>query len=262
MVYCSHMQRRSSGKTHPPTCRVAFAGTVAYQHAWEWQQRLVAARSAGACPDTLLLLEHPPTITLGRAAHREHILTSEAELARQRVALVASDRGGDVTYHAPGQLVGYPILKLSRHGGNVLDYLRKVEETLICTLSHYGIEAGRIEGLTGVWAVLPSSLPAPPGDALLHRAKIAAIGVRLSASGITSHGFALNVAPDMRGFAHIIPCGLRGRQVTSLEMLLGTAPPMEEVRNRVVACFAEVFGVEPLAGTLDLPGIEQELPQE
>lgn len=241
---------------HLPACRVIHAGTVAYQEAWEWQRRLVAARSAGRCPDTLLLLEHPPTITLGRASHREHILTSDAELTRQGVALVESDRGGDVTYHAPGQLVGYPILKLSRHGGNVLGYLRKVEETMICALAHYGVEAGRVEGLTGVWVALPSREPAPPGNALLHHAKVAAIGVRLSASGVTSHGFALNVAPDMRGFAHIIPCGLRGRQVISLEALLGSAPPIEEVAGRVVACFANIFGVAPFAA--NIPSTEQE----
>jgi lipoyl(octanoyl) transferase len=225
-----------------------MAGCVEYQAAWEWQRHLLAERSAGRCPDTLLLLEHPPTITLGRGACRQHVLIADDELARRGVALVESDRGGDVTYHAPGQLVGYPILKLSSYGGHVLEYLRNVEEVLIRTLAGYGIVGGRMEGLTGVWvSTHPSPSEGPDHgqwvrpDAAL--AKIAAIGVRLSASGITSHGFALNVSPDLRGFGAIIPCGLRNGRVTSLEQLMGTAPPLQEVAERVRAGFAEVFGI-------------------
>jgi lipoyl(octanoyl) transferase len=213
-----------------------IGGLVDYRQAWRWQQQLVAERSAGDGSDTLLLLEHPPTITLGRAAHREHILFSPDDLARQGIDLVESDRGGDVTYHAPGQLVGYPVLKLAHYGGNVLRYLRNLEEVLIRTLATYGIAGRRVEGLTGVWVGLDGETPT----------KIAAIGVRLSASGITSHGFALNVAPEMRGFQTIIPCGIQNSRVTSLEQLLGGAPPMEEVATRVVAHFAEVFGIDPI----------------
>ncbi|NJN65250.1 MAG: lipoyl(octanoyl) transferase LipB [Chloroflexaceae bacterium] len=247
-----------------PTWQVIVAGCVEYQTAWDWQRRLVAERSAGQGQDTLLLLEHPPTITLGRGARREHVLMADDELARRGVALIESNRGGDVTYHAPGQLVGYPILKLSCYGGQVLGYLRQIEAVLIHTLAGYGMVAGRVEGLTGVWvsgcgqarATEPLASPDAPDhcgpwlqpDADI--AKIAAIGVHLSASGVTSHGFALNVSPDLRGFDAIIPCGLRNRRVTSLEEILGTAPPLHEVAQRVVAGFAEVFGVTPIITTV------------
>jgi lipoyl(octanoyl) transferase len=218
-----------------------------YQDAWDWQCHLVAERSAGRCGDTLLLLQHPPTITMGRKARREHVLSSNDELARQGVALVACNRGGDVTYHAPGQLVGYPILKLSKYGGGLGRYLRGLEETIIRVLASYGIASGRVPGLTGVWvnSASATSSATPPTDAADYDAKVAAIGVHLSASGITSHGFALNVAPDLRGFAHIVPCGIQNRQVTSIQRLLGSAPSLDAVAARVIACFAEEFGIVP-----------------
>jgi lipoyl(octanoyl) transferase len=234
------------------TCHILHAGTMSYQRAWDWQRHLVAERSARRCDDTLHLLEHPPTITLGRAAERQNILVPLDELEQRGVTLVESDRGGDVTYHAPGQLVGYPILKLARHGGELLRYLRKLEEMLIQVLASYDITAGRVDGLTGVWVnaghashVCPSVSDEPPDSAALN-AKIAAIGVRLSASGITSHGFALNVSPDLRGFAQIIPCGIQGRMVTSLEQMLGYAPPMGEVTERMIASFSEIFNIQPV----------------
>jgi lipoyl(octanoyl) transferase len=211
------------------TITLIDAGEVPYEQAWAWQRELVAQRAAGAREDALLLLEHPPTITLGRGAHREHLLVAPDELARRGVALVETDRGGDVTYHAPGQIVGYPILKLSRHGGDVLRYLRDLEEVLIRALATYGLRGERTEQLTGVW---------------VEGAKIAAIGVRVSASGVTSHGFALNVATDLDGFGQIVPCGIRDRGVTSLAALLGAPPSMEEVRGRVLDAFAEVFHAE------------------
>ncbi len=224
-------------------CRVIQAGLIPYRQAWDWQRQLVADRSAGRCEDTLLLLEHPPTITLGRASDRAHVLVSDTELARRGVELVESDRGGDVTYHAPGQIVGYPILKLSQHGGDLGAYLRNLEETIIQVLVTCGIVGGRVPGLTGVWVnqEYPTQQPA---DGASFNAKIAAIGVRLSASGVTSHGFALNVAPDLRGFAQIVPCGISDRGVTSIERLSGTPPPLAEMRQRLIACFAEVFGIE------------------
>lgn len=209
-------------------CALLQRELVLYEEALAWQRELVAQRSIGVIGDTLLLLQHPPTITLGRKSHAEHVLVPADVLAQRGVALVESDRGGDATYHAPGQLVGYPILKLSRHGGDVVRYIRNLEEVLIATLATYGISAGRVEGLTGVWV----------GDE-----KIAAIGVRLSSSGVTSHGFALNIAPDMAGFAQIIPCGIRDRGVTSLEHVLGWAPPRDEVAARVVRSFEQVFEV-------------------
>src|ERR671923_1322099 len=166
-------------------CQVIRAGTLEYMAAWARQRELVARRSSGAIGDTLMLVEHPHTYTLGRATKDGHLLVSPAALAEQGVALVESDRGGDITYHGPGQVVGYPILKLSRHGGDLLRYLRMLEETLIVALGGYGVHAGRIAGLTGVW---------------VGQDKIAAIGVRLSASGVTHHGFALNVTTDLRYF--------------------------------------------------------------
>ncbi len=227
------------------TCRIVRAGLVEYQAAWDWQRHLAAERSARRCDDTLLLLEHPPTITLGRAADQQHILLAPDELARRGVAVVAADRGGDVTYHAPGQVVGYPILKLSRYGGGLLRYLRNLEEVLIQVLARYGIAAGRVGGLTGVWvntATATSGEPAPLYDDE-YDAKVAAIGVRLSASGITSHGFALNVAPDLRGFEQIVPCGIQNRRVTSMEQLLGSAPDRDEVTERIIERFSAIFDV-------------------
>ena len=226
-----------STTTETQLLRVMALGMVPYEAAWALQRSLVAARSAGQCRDTLLLLEHPPTITLGNKARLEHVLLPLEELARRGVALVQSDRGGDVTYHAPGQLVGYPILKLSRHGGDIGRYVRNIEETIIQLLASYGIIAGRVSGLTGVWIA--------PDDPL-RSAKIAAIGVKLSASGVTSHGFALNIAPDLAGFRQIVPCGITNRGVTSIQALLGTAPTVAEVRQQVIMTFAAIFGVTPI----------------
>jgi lipoyl(octanoyl) transferase len=209
--------------------QIIRAGQIDYLAAWEWQRELVRQRSAGAIGDTLLLLEHPHTYTLGRSTKDGHLLITPEQLVEQGIALVESDRGGDITYHGPGQVVGYPILKLSQHGGDLLRYLRMLEETLIVALASYGVSAGRIAGLTGVWV----------GDA-----KIAAIGVKLSASGVTHHGFALNVATDLRYFQQIIPCGIADKDVTSLERLLGSVPSHAEVEQRVAAAFNEVFGVE------------------
>ncbi len=220
---------------------------MAYQAAWDLQRHLAGERSVGRCDDTLLLLEHPPTITLGRAADRSHILATPAELARRGVALVQCDRGGDVTFHAPGQLVGYPILKLSQYGGGVGRYMRNLEEVLIRVLAEYGIVAGRVDGLTGVWVREQHRIAGSADeDSARYDAKIAAIGVRLSASGVTSHGFALNIAPDLHGFSQIVPCGIRNRRVTSMAHLLDTAPALEDVTRRVIAHFADVFGIEPL----------------
>src|SRR5215216_1376339 len=153
-------------------CRVIHAGRMDYLAAWEWQRELVRQRSAGAIGDTLLLIEHPHTYTLGRSAKDGHLLITPGTLAEQGIVLIESDRGGDITYHGPGQVVGYPILKLSQHGGDLLRYLRMLEEVLIVTLAEYGVTAGRVPGLTGVW---------------VGEEKIAAIGVKLTASGVTLH---------------------------------------------------------------------------
>ena len=213
----------------PRSVQVLPIGRVDYLGAWELQRDLARKRSAGAVGDTLVLLEHPHTYTFGRLPKPEQLLLTREELERQGIALVASDRGGDITYHGPGQIVGYPILKLARHGGDVLRYLRMLEETIIVALAGLGIVGERIDGLTGVW---------------VGGAKICAIGVKLSAGGVTMHGFALNVTTDMRYFGQIIPCGIADRGVTSIERALGAAPPQPEVERRVVAAFGEVFGVE------------------
>jgi len=205
-------------------------GCVDYTQAWEWMRRLVADRSAGRATDSLLLLEHPPTITLGNKARPENILITSADLVARGVAIVQVDRGGDVTYHAPGQIVGYPILKLSQHGGDIGRYVRNLEETIIRTLADCGVTGLRVPGLTGVWVNDGS-------------AKICAMGVKLSAAGITSHGFALNVNPDLAGFAQIVPCGISNRAVTSISALLGRAIVPAEVEPILLRHFAAVFDV-------------------
>lgn len=205
-------------------------GRVAYTSAWGLMRQLAADRSAGHVGDTLLILEHPPTITLGNKAHPANVLASPDELAARGVALVQADRGGDVTYHAPGQIVGYPILKLSQHGGDIGRYVRGLEETIIRTLASFGLAGERVAGLTGVWV---------GGGA----AKVCAIGVKLSAAGVTSHGFALNVNPDMAGFAQIVPCGIGDRAVTSISALLGRDIAPAEVEPALLRHFAAVFEV-------------------
>lgn len=212
-----------------PSLQLLLAGRMDYLSAWELQRSLARQRSAGAIADTLMLVEHPHTYTFGRLPKPEQLLLSHAELARQGIALVESDRGGDITYHGPGQIVGYPILKLARHGGDVLRYLRMLEQTIIAALAGLGIAGERIDGLTGVW---------------VGGAKICAIGVKLSAGGVTMHGFALNVSTDMRYFGQIIPCGIADRGVTSIERVLGAPLAPGEAERRVVAAFGEVFGVE------------------
>ncbi|MEM8529677.1 MAG: lipoyl(octanoyl) transferase LipB [Chloroflexota bacterium] len=215
--------------TYTQTCHVLRLGLVGYQEAWDKQRELVHQRSSRQINDTLMLLEHPHTYTLGRATQDGHLLVSPATLAAQGVTLIESDRGGDITYHGPGQIVGYPILKLSRHGGDLLRYLRMLEEVIIVVLADYGIRAGRIDGLTGVW---------------VGEAKIAAIGVKLSASGITHHGFALNVTTDMHYFEQIIPCGIVGKDVTSMAQILDNPPAYHEVAWQIAQTFGEVFQVD------------------
>jgi lipoyl(octanoyl) transferase len=207
-------------------------GLVPYGEAWVLQQRLAAARRGGTIPDTLLLLEHPHTYTIGRSGTREHVYLSEPELAERQITCLEVDRGGDVTYHGPGQLVGYPILDIGAQP-DVGRYLRNLEGCLIDVLAGFGITAGRMPGYTGVWM----------GD---H--KIAAIGVKVS-QGVTTHGFALNVSTDLRLFDHILPCGIPDKGVTSMRVQLGRSPSMPEVEDAVVAQFLRRFGlpVEPVS---------------
>ncbi len=222
-------------KIQNPPCRAVWLGTREYADAWAMQKALAAQRFDSETSDVLLLLEHPPTLTLGRAAHRENLLADEADLRRRGVAISESDRGGDITYHGPGQLVAYPILNLqdAPHTADLHDYLRKLEAVLIRTLAHFGLTAGRFPGYTGVWLHLDS--PAP--------VKIAAIGVK-AGRWITQHGFAFNVAPDLAHFDWIVPCGIRDYGVTSLARELERDVSVAEVFPVVVAAFGEIFGLE------------------
>lgn len=205
-------------------------GRVEYEDGLALMQALARKRERGEGEDVLLLLEHPPVLTLGRAAKRENVLLGEKELAARGVELYETDRGGDVTYHGPGQLVGYPILDLKPDRCDLHRYVRDIEEAIIRALRTFDIEAGRITGLTGVWV----------GDE-----KICAIGVRVSSGWITSHGFALNVTTDLSYFGAIVPCGITDRGVTSLARLLGAdTPDMATVCDAVASEFASVFARE------------------
>ena len=202
-------------------------GTISYEDGLILQAKLVEERRAGLIPDTLLLLQHPPVITLGVKTRRgpNHIVASDGELANAGVTVHETGRGGDVTYHGPGQLVGYPILDLAPDRKDVHIYVRDIEEVLIRTAAAFGIDARRVPGLTGVWA-------GPAG----REEKLAAIGIRIS-RWITSHGFALNVSTNLDHFNLIVPCGIADRQVTSLEKLLGRAVTIDEASSAVEHAF-------------------------
>ncbi len=205
-------------------------GVIDYQQALDLQRALVERRKSDEIADQLLLLEHPDVITLGvkTRSDRSHILESDASLAAQGVEVFETGRGGDVTYHGPGQLVGYPIIDLKPDRCDVHRYVRDLEETLIQAVAEFGISAGRIQGLTGIW---------------VGQEKLAAIGVRIS-RWVTSHGFALNVSTDLSRFGMIVPCGITDRGVTSMERLLGRRVAMDEVAQAVIRGFATVFAAE------------------
>jgi lipoyl(octanoyl) transferase len=211
---------------------VRHLGRVAYADALELQAELVRQRRAGEIPDTLLLLEHPHVITLGSGSHPEHVLLDASERAARGIELFETGRGGDVTYHGPGQLVGYPILDLKPDRQDLHRYLRDLEEALIAALAAFGLDAGRKDGLTGVW---------------VNGRKLAAIGVRVSSGWITSHGFALNVATDLSYFGAIVPCGIRQHGVGSLSGELGRPVSLEEASASVVRAMERTFGFTPLA---------------
>ncbi len=234
------------------TISVVQLGSVDYATGLRLQQSLVELRKAGRIPDTLLLLEHTAVITLGRNARRENIVASPEVLARRGVEVFETDRGGDVTYHGPGQMVGNPICDLRgfeiEAGGRrktlgAVDYVRRLEEALIRTCADFGIASGRISGLTGVWTQPYNSRP--------EQAKIAAIGVHIS-RGITSHGFALNVNTSLDGFGLIIPCGIAAKPVTSMEKEKGVPLSLQDVAESVSRNFGRVFGRQILwVDTLD-----------
>jgi len=212
-------------------CLVVELGLIGYAEACALQQALVAARKADAMPDVLLLCEHPHVITLGRNGKRQHLLASDHLLRQMGVEFSETDRGGDITYHGPGQVVGYPIVKLSEIRRDVGWYVRQLEETMIRTTAEFGVVASRVAGKTGIWVQ-----SANDGEE-----KLGAIGVHLS-RWVTSHGFAYNVSTDLRYFDLIVPCGLSGKRATSLEKLLGRGVARNEVAARIAAHFANCFG--------------------
>lgn len=222
-------------------CEVWRPGRLAYREAWALQQRLAAARGRDETPDRLLLLEHPPVFTTGSAGQAAHVLWSAQEMATRGIELVQTNRGGDVTWHGPGQLVGYPILRLPRRAQaprlDVHGYLRRLESVLVRTLADYGIEAAARPGRTGVWV----------GDARGER-KLAAIGVRVTARAVTLHGFALNVCNALDWYRGIVACGIQGHGVSSMVVETGAALSVEEVGARMAGHFGNVFGFEMLEG--------------
>lgn len=232
-------------------CEVRSLGVVPYHEAWQLQKDLAARRALDQIPDTLLLLEHPHTYTLGRSGHAENLLLKEEDWARRGITVEWVDRGGDITYHGPGQLVGYPILKLgdavSADGrilkGDYVGYIRTLEEILIRTIAQFGIVSGQMKGITGVWVQpdVASRCPHCPSSAKLTPSKIAAIGVKVDARGISQHGFALNVHPDMSYFEDIIACGLRDHTVISMADLMNATPTLQRVKDEVVRQFGIVF---------------------
>ncbi|HTZ49738.1 MAG TPA: lipoyl(octanoyl) transferase LipB [Verrucomicrobiae bacterium] len=215
-----------------PPLLISDLGLISYSEAYALQQFLVAARKVNAIDDVLLFCEHPHVITLGRNANRTNLLASEHVLRQKNVELHPTNRGGDVTYHGPGQIVGYPILNLDKIKRDVGWYVRTLEEAMIRASGDFGVTAYRIPGKTGIWV-----------DASPTEEKLAAIGVHIS-RWVTSHGFAYNVSTDLRYFDLIIPCGIADRKATSLEKLLQRAVLLSEVKPRLAHHLAELFSRE------------------
>jgi lipoyl(octanoyl) transferase len=213
-------------------CRIVDFGSIGYAEAWALQKRVAAARKAGAIEDVLLLCEHPHVITQGRNGKREHLLASEHVLRQKGVEFHTTDRGGDITYHGPGQIVGYPILNLGAIRRDVVWYVRMLEEAMIRATAEFGVVAERVAGKTGIWV--------KNGNA---EEKLAAIGVHIS-RWVTSHGFAYNVSTDLRYFDLIVPCGIAGCKATSLEKLLGDSVKRKDVAPQIAQHLGEVFGLE------------------
>jgi lipoate-protein ligase B len=207
---------------------VVHIGRTKYADAWELQKKIFSARLERRIGDVLLLTEHDPVFTLGKGADENHLLANDDELSEKKIDMFWIDRGGDVTFHGPGQIVGYPIIDLGQHYQDIHRYLRDLEEMIIRTLREYGIDGGREKEFTGVW---------------VKNEKIAALGVKVS-KWITMHGFALNVATDLSFFDRIIPCGIFHKGVTSLQNVLGRSADLSVVRQQLVHHFSEIFSME------------------
>ena len=243
-----------------PDLLIADLGLISHSEAYVLQQRLVAARKANAIDDVLLLCEHPHVITLGRNANRANLLASEHVLRQKNVELLATNRGGDITYHGPGQIVGYPIVNLDKIKRDVGWYVRTLEEVMIRASVDFGVTAYRIPGKTGIWVkpvpVVSSSEVLREGTAPVHpelrravsqtgsEEKLAAIGVHIS-RWVTSHGFAYNVSTDLRYFDLIVPCGIADRKATSLEKLLQRSITLDEVKPHLTHHLAELLNRDP-----------------
>jgi lipoyl(octanoyl) transferase len=231
------------------SCRTIDLGRIDYAEAAALQQRLVAARKIGAAPNLLLFCEHPHVITLGRNGKREHLCVSEDLLRREGVEFHHTNRGGDITYHGPGQIVGYPVLDLNEIRRDVVWYVRQLEQAMIQATASFGIRAFPVPGCTGVWVQGSADGLHAGGEE-----KLAAIGVHIS-RWVTSHGFAYNASTDLRFFDWITPCGIPGCRVTSLEKLLGQSVPHADVIARLTSGFSEVFGLDMVpAGADELNG--------
>lgn len=214
-------------------CAVCQLGLIEYSDAYHLQRRLALQRMEGRISDMLLLLEHPPTITVGKSSKLENLLVSKERLAEKGVSLFFADRGGDVTYHGPGQLIAYPIIDLRRRGKDIRRYVHDLEEVIMRTLDDFCIKAHRDETYVGVW---------------VGERKIAAIGINVK-RWVTTHGFALNLRPNGEYFSLIKPCGIPDKGVTSISEVLCQDVPMEAVMQRVVACFSQVFDARIQSGS-------------
>src|SRR6266700_5279622 len=213
-------------------CSIVDLGLIGYAEAWELQKRVVAARKAGAIEDVLLFCEHPHVITLGRSGKRRNLLASESVLRQKGVEYFETTRGGDITYHGPGQIVGYPILNLGAIRRDVVWYVRMLEEAMMRATAEFGINAERVAGKTGIWVRVGAT-----------EEKLAAIGVHIN-RWVTSHGFAYNVSTDLRNFELIVPCGIADRKATALEKLLGRNIEQKEVAPRIAKHLGELLGLE------------------
>jgi lipoyl(octanoyl) transferase len=228
-------------------CLAVDLGLIGYEAAWELQLRVVAARKLALIPDVLLLCEHPHVITLGRSGKSEHLLASENLLHQMGVEFHATNRGGDITYHGPGQIVAYPILNLAEIRRDVVWYVRQLEEAMIRATAEYGIAAKRCEGRTGIWVDVLNG--AEPVESHVEE-KLGAIGVHIS-RWVTSHGLAFNVTTDLRYFDLIVPCGISNSRATSLERLLGRNVEMADAAPRLVRHLGDCFGREMRAASIE-----------
>jgi lipoyl(octanoyl) transferase len=216
-------------------CFVVDLGLLGYERAWDLQKRIVAARKLALIPDVLLLCEHPHVITMGRNGHSEHLLASEQMLRARGVEFHVTNRGGDITYHGPGQIVAYPILNLSEIRRDVGWYVRQLEEAMIRTTAEYGITAERREGRTGIWVHVAGA------NGTGTEEKLGAIGVHIS-RWVTSHGLAYNVSTDLSFFDLIVPCGIAGKRATSLKRLLNREVEISDAAPKLVRHLADCFG--------------------